>query len=231
MDTKNTAFRAAQYFFERCGITGQGLSIHIRKYIPSRAGMGGGSADAAAVLHGLNQMFHAGLPQQELVELGARVGADVPFCVVGGTCRCRGIGEQVEPVSPLPDCWLVLCKPPAGMSTPRAYALIDQFPLSRAQATEKMVGLLSAGDLRRVAGGLSNRFDETMKLQQVREIKRVMGNSGALGAQHDRQRLGGVRHLRQRGRRPGLHAAAGGQGPPVPGPPSVPQAWDYAPEK
>ena len=117
-----------------------------------------------------------------LVELGARVGADVPFCVVGGTCRCRGIGEQVEPVSPLPDCWLVLCKPPAGMSTPRAYALIDQFPLSRAQATEKMVGLLSAGDLRRVAGGLSNRFDETMKLQQVREIKRVMGNSGALGA-------------------------------------------------
>ena len=96
MDTKNTAFRAAQYFFERCGITGQGLSIHIRKYIPSRAGMGGGSADAAAVLHGLNQMFHAGLPQQELVELGARVGADVPFCVVGGTCRCRGIGEQVE---------------------------------------------------------------------------------------------------------------------------------------
>ena len=116
------------------------------------------------------------------MELGARVGADVPFCVVGGTCRCRGIGEQVEPVSPLPDCWLVLCKPPAGMSTPRAYALIDQFPLSRAQATEKMVGLLSAGDLRRVAGGLSNRFDETMKLQQVREIKRVMGNSGALGA-------------------------------------------------
>ena len=182
VDTKNTAFRAAQYFFERCGITGQGLSIHIRKYIPSRAGMGGGSADAAAVLHGLNQMVHAGLPQQELVELGARVGADVPFCVVGGTCRCRGIGEQVEPVSPLPDCWLVLCKPPAGMSTPRAYALIDQFPLSRAQATEKMVGLLSAGDLRRVAGGLSNRFDETMKLQQVREIKRVMGNSGALGA-------------------------------------------------
>ena len=85
VDTKNTAFRAAQYFFERCGITGQGLSIHIRKYIPSRAGMGGGSADAAAVLHGLNQMFHAGLPQQELVELGARVGADVPFCVVGGT--------------------------------------------------------------------------------------------------------------------------------------------------
>ena len=96
VDTKNTAFRAAQYFFEHCGITGQGLTIHIRKYVPSRAGMGGGSADAAAVLHGLNKMFKANLPLETLVELGAKVGADVPFCVVGGTCRCQGIGEQVE---------------------------------------------------------------------------------------------------------------------------------------
>lgn len=182
VDTKNTAFRAAQYFFERCGITGQGLSIHIRKYIPSRAGMGGGSADAAAVLHGLNQMFRAGLPLEALVELGAKVGADVPFCVVGGACRCQGIGEQVEKVPLLPECWLVLCKPPAGMSTPRAYALIDQFPLSRARATGKMVSLLAGGDLRRIGEGVANRFDETMKLQQVREIKRVMQAAGAFGA-------------------------------------------------
>lgn len=182
VDTKNTAFRAAQYFFQHCGITGQGLAINIRKYIPSRAGMGGGSADAAAVLHGLNQMFRANLDRNTLVELGAKVGADVPFCVVGATCRCRGIGEQVEPVSHIPDCWILLCKPPAGMSTPRAYALIDQFPLSRAQSTEKMVGLLEAGDLRRIGEGLANRFDETMKLQQVREIKRLMVACGAYGS-------------------------------------------------
>ncbi|CCX38226.1 4-diphosphocytidyl-2-C-methyl-D-erythritol kinase [Clostridium sp. CAG:1013] len=182
VDTKNTAFRAAQYFFQHCGITGQGLSINIRKYIPSRAGMGGGSADAAAVLHGLNRMFKANLPLETLVELGAKVGADVPFCVAGGTCRCKGIGEQVEKAPAMPDCWLVLCKPPAGMSTPRAYALIDQFPISRAQATDKMVSLLSGGDLRRIGEGLANRFDETMKLQQVREIKRVMLGSGAYGA-------------------------------------------------
>ena len=182
VDTKNTAFRAAQYFFEHCGITGQGLTIHIRKYVPSRAGMGGGSADAAAVLHGLNKMFKANLPLETLVELGAKVGADVPFCVVGGTCRCQGIGEQVEPVALMPDCWLVICKPPAGMSTPRAYALIDQFPLTRVQATGKMVNLLAGGDLRRIGEGLANRFDETMKLQQVREIKRILLSAGALGA-------------------------------------------------
>lgn len=182
VDTKNTAFRAAQYFFQQCGITGQGLSISIRKYVPSRAGMGGGSADAAAVLHGLNRMFRANLPLATLVELGAKVGADVPFCVVGGTCRCQGIGEQVEQVSKFPDCWLVLCKPPAGMSTPRAYALIDQFPISRAQATEKMVGLLSGGDLKRIGEGVANRFDETMKLPQVRDIERTMISAGAFGA-------------------------------------------------
>ena len=182
VDTKNTAFRAAQYFFERCGVTGQGLSIHIRKYIPSRAGMGGGSADAAAVLHGLNNLFRAGLPLEELVALGARVGADVPFCVVGGACRCQGIGEQVEPVPLLPACWVLVCKPPAGMSTPRAYALIDQFPLSQARATDRMVSLLPGGDLRRIGEAVANRFDETMKLPQVREIKRVMLAAGALGA-------------------------------------------------
>lgn len=182
VDTKNTAFRAAQYFFQHCNIVGQGLSISIRKYVPSRAGMGGGSADAAAVLHGLNRMFRTNLPLNTLVELGAKVGADVPFCVVGGTCRCQGIGEQVEKVSAFPDCWLVLCKPPAGMSTPRAYALIDQFPISRAPATEKMVALLQGGDLRRIGEGVANRFDETMKLAQVREIKRIMLGAGAFGA-------------------------------------------------
>ena len=160
VDTKNTAFRAAQYFFEHCGITGQGLAINLRKYVPSRAGMGGGSADAAAVLHGLNQMFKTNLPLETLVTLGARVGADVPFCMVGGTCRCQGIGEQVQKVSPLPDCWLVVCKPPA----------------------EKMVSLLSGGDLRRIGEAVANRFDETMKLQQVREIKRAMQNAGAFGS-------------------------------------------------
>ena len=182
VDTKNTAFRAAQYFLEHCGITGQGISLSLRKYIPSRAGMGGGSADAAAVLHGLNQMFHTGLSQGALLSLGGTARADVTFCVVGGTCRCQGVGEQVEPVAPLPACWVLLCKPPAGMSTPRAYALIDQFPLSRERGTERMLPLLAGGDLRRIGEALANRFDETMKLQQVREIKRVMLSAGALGA-------------------------------------------------
>lgn len=180
---KNTAYRAAKLFFDHCGMPEEtGLEISIKKRIPNRAGMGGGSADAAAVLRGLNEMYDMGMPREELMELGAAIGADVPFCVAGGACRCTGIGEKLEPLPPMPDCHLLICKPPAGMSTPRAYALMDQFPLSSNRATPKMVAALESGDLRQIAGALGNRFDETMKLAQVRQIKKAMISAGALGA-------------------------------------------------
>jgi len=182
IDTKNTAYRAAALFLEHCGLAGEGVEIALRKAVPSRAGMGGGSADAAAVLRGLDEIFETKLELPALMELGARVGADVPFCIHGGACRCTGVGEVVEPVSPLPDCFLVICKPPAGMSTPRAYALIDRYPLSRNLATPKMLEALEAGDLRQIGKRLSNRFDETMKLMQVKHIKKTMLSAGAFGA-------------------------------------------------
>lgn len=113
LDTKNTAFRAARYFFEYCGLQKEGLTVSIQKHIPSRAGMGGGSADGAAVLLALNEIYGAKLSLEALMGLGAKVGADVPFCIHGGTCRCTGVGELVQPAPELPDCFLVICKPPA----------------------------------------------------------------------------------------------------------------------
>lgn len=182
VDLKNTAYRAAQEFFHRCGLEGEGVAITLEKRIPSRAGMGGGSADAAAVLRGLNEMYGAGLKVDQLADLGAKVGADVPFCVYGGACRCGGTGEKLEPVTPLPECFLTICKPPAGMSTPRAYALLDQYPQSRVRATPKMIEALEAGDLRLIGKRLANRFDETMRLMQVRAVKKTMLSAGAFGA-------------------------------------------------
>lgn len=182
LDSKNTVYRAAKFFLEDQGLGNEGLTIYIHKFIPSRSGMGGGSADAAAVLRGLNEMYGAGLSAEKLMELGAKVGADVPFCVTGGAARCRGTGTEVSPAPMMPDCWLVVCKPPAGMSTPRAYALLDQYPLSSTQATPRMMDALEAGNLRRVAKGLANRFDETIRMTQVRGIKRAMQGIGALGA-------------------------------------------------
>lgn len=182
VNEKNTAYRAASLFFKHCGIQGAGLQISIQKRIPSRAGLGGGSADAAAVLRGLNELYGAGLSKETLFGLGAQIGADVPFCLHGGACRCTGVGEILEPVAPLPDCFLVICKPPAGMSTPRAYALLDQSPPARTQGTPKLLEALESGDLRKIGKALSNRFDDAMRLMQVRKIKQIMGSAGAAGA-------------------------------------------------
>ncbi len=182
VDMKNTAYRAALLFLEHCGLEGEGIEISIQKSIPTRAGMGGGSADAAAVLLGMDKLYGTGLERSALMKLGEQIGADVPFCVHGGACRCTGVGEIVEPVPAMPDCFLVLCKPPAGMSTPRAYALIDRYPPAHTQATPRMLRALEAGDLRQVGKSLSNRFDETMKLMQVKQVKKAMLSAGAFGS-------------------------------------------------
>lgn len=144
--------------------------------------MGGGSADAAAVLRGLNEMYETKLSAEKLMELGVKVGADVPFCVIGGAARCTGTGAQVEPIAPMPECWLVVCKPPTGMSTPRAYALLDQYPLSSIQATPRMLEAMAVGSLKRIGRSLANRFDETLRMAPVRALKRAMTDAGALGA-------------------------------------------------
>lgn len=181
-DSKNTAFRAAKFFLEDRGLQNEGVYIFIKKHIPSRSGMGGGSADAAAVLRGLNEMYETKLSAEKLMELGAKVGADVPFCVIGGAARCTGTGAQVEPIAPMPECWLVVCKPPSGMSTPRAYALLDQYPLSSIQATPRMLEAMAVGSLKRIGRSLANRFDETLRMAPVRALKRAMTDAGALGA-------------------------------------------------
>ncbi len=181
-DSKNTAFRAAKFFLEDRGLENEGVYIFIKKHLPSRSGMGGGSADAAAVLRGLNEMYGAGLSDGKLMELGAKVGADVPFCVVGGAARCTGVGADVEPIEPMPQCWLVVCKPPTGMSTPRAYSLLDQYPLSSTQATPRMLEAMAAENLKRIGKGLANRFDETIRMAPVRALKRAMMDAGALGS-------------------------------------------------
>ena len=181
-DSKNTAFRAAKFFLEDRGLENEGVYIFIKKHLPSRSGMGGGSADAAAVLRGLNEMYGTGLSADKLMELGAKVGADVPFCVVGGAARCTGVGADVEPIEPMPQCGLVVCKPPTGMSTPRAYSLLDQYPLSSTQATPRMLEAMAAGNLKRIGKGLANRFDETIRMAPVRALKRAMMDAGALGS-------------------------------------------------
>ena len=120
---KNTAYKAAVAFFHYTGLLA-GVDITIQKHVPVRAGMAGGSADAAGVLVGLNELYNAQLSMSELCAIGAGIGADVPFALMGGTCRVKGVGDLIKPLPPCPDCWFVVVMPSVGISTPEALSLI-----------------------------------------------------------------------------------------------------------
>ena len=117
---KNTAIKAALAFFQYTGLLA-GVDITIQKRVPVRAGMAGGSADAAGVLVGLNALYGAKLSMSELCAIGAAIGADVPFALMGGTCRVQGVGDFLKALPPCPDCWFVVVMPSVGVSTPEAF--------------------------------------------------------------------------------------------------------------
>ena len=140
-NNKNTAIKAALAFFHYTGLLA-GVDITIYKNTPVRAGMAGGSADAAAVLVGLNELYGARLSMSELCALGASIGADVPFALMGGTCRVQGVGDLLKPLPPVPDCWFTVVMPDYGVSTPEAFAAYDLEECSGAKDTGAIKALL-----------------------------------------------------------------------------------------
>jgi 4-diphosphocytidyl-2-C-methyl-D-erythritol kinase len=180
-DHRNIAYRSAALFLRHCGLT-DGVSIHIEKRIPSQAGLGGGSSDGAAVLVGLNRLFSTGLSTETLCELGTQVGADIPFCIVGGTQLCRGIGEIMTPLPPLPDCTILLCKPPINVSTKDAFARIDNGTISARPDTSRLCSALKEQDLHAVGSALCNVFSSAIPLPEIDQIQEQMVSAGAVGA-------------------------------------------------
>ncbi len=178
---QNTACKAADLFFRRCGIA-PAVSIHIEKQIPSQAGLAGGSADAAAVLHGLNNLFQTGLTPEQLCQIGVQIGADVPFCVLGGTMRAAGIGELLSPLPPLPPCHIVICKPAVSVSTQKAYETVDRAAVLQRPDTEALCRALEQQNLDAVAQNMKNVFQEAMAIDQTQSIAAQMTQEGALGA-------------------------------------------------
>lgn len=183
-DGRNLAAAAAQRFLEH---TGRSLAVEIelRKRIPVCAGMGGGSSDAAAVLRALNELAGGGLPPLELAGIGASVGSDVPYCVLGGTALAEGRGEKLTPLPPLPACALVVCKPPFPISTPALFGALAGKKLRRRPDTAGLLDALSNGDLRGVAQRMYNVFEDVLPPRQgrtVAEVKARLIAGGALGA-------------------------------------------------
>lgn len=175
---KNIAYKCAAAFFEKTGISGGSVSIDIIKRIPSQAGMGGGSADGAAVLTGLDRLFETDLSENELISIGAKIGADIPFCIKGGCGYCTGIGEIIEPLPAIRGCVLI-GKGKAGISTAEAFGKIDSLGSGIGIPNiKKIFGNVSA--LTDIAPYCRNIFDDVTSLEEVTDIKRIMTESGAV---------------------------------------------------
>ena len=189
-DDTNLVWRAADVFFDSCGIAARNVGIAIEKNIPMAAGLAGGSADCAAALVGLNAIYGSPKSKKELCELGAALGADVPFCIMCGTYVTEGIGEMLTKCPPMPDCPIVVAKDPLdAVSTPAAYKALDLlyggFPAPEQHGDfEKMMRALGRGKAKECASALFNVFEEVVIPEHgsVSKIKAVMTDGGALAS-------------------------------------------------
>ena len=174
----NLAYMAAKMLMDEFGIV-QGLEITIRKRIPIAGGMAGGSSDCAATLTGVNQMFNLELSKEELMERGVRLGADVPYCILGGTAIARGIGEIL---TPLPH--VIIAKPPVSVSTAFVYGNIKPDEIEKRPDIEAMVSAIKAQDLYKLAKSLYNVMEDITVPQYpvIQEIKTIMLENGALNS-------------------------------------------------
>lgn len=181
----NLACQAAKLLMEEYQIPG-GLLIQLEKKIPVAAGMAGGSSDAAAVLWGVNQMYHLGLSRKELMERGVRLGADVPYCILRGTALAEGIGEKLKILPPMPKCYLLIAKPGISVSTRFVYENlhVNELEAKKHPDVDAMITALQQKDL----ALLSTRMGNILELVTIpthpviNKIKQEMLKAGALGA-------------------------------------------------
>lgn len=179
----NLVCRAAELMKKHYGIQ-EGLRIHLRKNIPIAAGMGGGSSDAAAALKGIGRLFDLDCSLRELMELGAGIGADVPYCVMGGTALAEGIGEKLTALPDAPDCYLVVAKPDINVSTKDVYEHLDGEEIEEHPDIDGMVAAIEKGSLQGILDRMANVLEGvTVKAHPIIDtIKTRMKELGAVGS-------------------------------------------------
>lgn len=176
---KNIAYKCAVAFFDALSIADRGITIEIEKAIPMAAGTAGGSADGAAVIYCLDKIYNTKLSTKKLCEIGAKVGADIPFSLVGGTAIALGTGTIIAPVKDLPECYVVLCKPDQDVSTPEAYAEFDSLNRVRHLDRISMVDAVADGDYDKICSLCGNVFEQAVEVPKRPHIKGIMRKSGA----------------------------------------------------
>ena len=175
---KNTCYKAALLFFEKTKICG-GVKITVKKNIPSQAGLGGGSSDAAAVLKGLNKLYDTELSDDELCRLGVKIGADVPFFIVGNTAYVSGIGEIIKPIKPIRDIFIAIAKGKSGISTVGAYKKFDTLLNQKHTNTKQIVSLIANSDIKAAAKLCVNSLEDCAELEDIEKIKLIFDKNGA----------------------------------------------------
>lgn len=179
----NLIYKAARLMFDTFQISG-GVHIHLKKVIPIAAGMAGGSTDAAAAMKGINRLFDLELPLSRLVELGVSIGADVPYCILGGTALAEGIGEKLTPLIPSPDFYIVVAKPDISVSTKYVYQNLDLAAVKKHPDIQGMARAIEAGSLQGVLDRMGNVL-ETVTIPAypvIAAIKRRMRELGAINS-------------------------------------------------
>lgn len=180
-DERNIAYKCAAAFYNAYNAEYGGVHIDIDKKIPMQAGLAGGSADGAGVLKGLNLLYGEPFSQIELEEIGASVGSDIPFCIRGGTAKGEGRGTVLTSLDNMPDCFIVLVKPPIGISTGLAYQQADKRSVIPPSATAQMEKSLD--NIKLIGRNLRNDFEDALANEELLSLKdRLLSFDGTLGA-------------------------------------------------
>lgn len=180
-DESNLIYKAAKLLQDTYEMK-EGVSVKLQKYIPIAAGMAGGSTDAAAVLYGMNELFHLGIKRQRLMELGVKIGADVPYCLMRGTALAEGIGEKLKSLPPVPKCPVLIAKPGIGVSTKYVYENLKLDEQTKHPNIYAQLDAIRKHDLHGIAAHMGNILETVTipKYPVIDEIKRCMMENGAL---------------------------------------------------
>ena len=182
-DENNLIYKSAKLMMDKYQIS-EGVKIHLEKNIPIAAGMAGGSTDAAATFIGMNELFECGASEEDLRELGVKVGADVPYCIMGGTALAEGIGEKLSKLPSPPPCILLVAKPDINVSTKYVYEHLDAEGVSHHPDIDGMIQAIQDQDLQGIVNRLENVLENVTvkKYPVIQEIKDIMINMGAEGS-------------------------------------------------
>lgn len=182
-DSRNIVYKCAVKFFEYAGITeNRGVHIHIDKVTPFCAGMGGGSADGAAVLAALNKIYDTNYSDKILCRIGVKVGADIPFCIIGGTALALDTGAIVAPLTDVEGYYIVVVKPEDGVSTKEAYAAVDALQDMKHTKNNAMLEHFADGEIHEALKLCGNVFEQALEVPGRVDIKDICNKNGAVAS-------------------------------------------------